>query len=183
MNLSKKTHRVSNIRRFGVITRLMVKHGLGDILDRILNRNEISPTAEKGGPVVTRTVYPSPQRIRRVLEELGPSFIKLGQLMSTRADIFPPEYIDELKKLQDQVPPVSFEEIKEVIEKELKHPVADIFVSLTQEALAAASVAQVHLAELDENERVVVKVIRPGIDKKIREDIRLMYYFAEKIEN
>ncbi len=183
MNFSKKTHRVSNIRRFGVITRLMVKHGLGDILDRILNRNKISPTAEKGGPVMTRTVYPSPQRIRRVLEELGPSFIKFGQLMSTRADIFPPEYIDELKKLQDQVPPISFEKIKEVIEKELKHPVADIFVSLKKEALAAASVAQVHLAELDENERVVVKVIRPGIDKKIREDIRLMYYFAEKIEN
>jgi ubiquinone biosynthesis protein len=183
MNLSKKTHRVSNIRRFGVITRLMVKHGLGDILDRILNRNKISPTAENGAPVATRTVYPSPQRIRRVLEELGPSFIKLGQLMSTRADIFPPEYIDELKKLQDQVPPVSFEKIKEVIEKELKHPVADIFVSLKKEALAAASVAQVHLAELDENERVVVKVIRPGIDKKIREDIGLMYYFAEKIEN
>ncbi|MBW2430392.1 MAG: AarF/ABC1/UbiB kinase family protein [Deltaproteobacteria bacterium] len=183
MNLSKKTHRVSNIRRFGVITRLMVKHGLGDILDRILNRNKISPTAENGAPVATRTVYPSPQRIRRVLEELGPSFIKLGQLMSTRADIFPPEYIDELKKLQDQVPPISFEKIKAVIEKELKHPVADIFVSLKQEALAAASVAQVHLAELDENERVVVKVIRPGIDKKIREDIRLMYYFAEKIEN
>ena len=183
MNLSKKTHRVSNIRRFGVITRLMVKHGLGDILDRILNRNMISPTAENGAPVVTRAVYPSPQRIRRVLEELGPSFIKLGQLMSTRADIFPPEYIDELKKLQDQVPPVSFEKIKEVIEKELKHPVADIFVSLKKEALAAASVAQVHLAELDENERVVVKVIRPGIDKKIREDIGLMYYFAEKIEN
>jgi ubiquinone biosynthesis protein len=183
MNFSKKTHRVSNIKRFGVITRLMVKHGLGDILDRILNRNKASASTESDRPPVARSVYPSPQRIRRVLEELGPSFIKLGQLMSTRADIFPPEYIDELKKLQDQVPPIPFENIKKVIESELKQPISDIFVSIEQESLAAASVAQVHMAELEGDDRVVVKVIRPGIDKKIREDIRLMYYFAEKIEN
>jgi ubiquinone biosynthesis protein len=180
---SKKTHRVSNIKRFGVITRLMVKHGLGDILDRILNRGKASAGDKSDRPVVARTVYPSPQRIRRVLEELGPSFIKLGQLMSTRADVFPPEYIDELTRLQDQVPPIPFEKIKEVIERELKSPLTDIFKSIEPEALAAASVAQVHMAELEGNERVVVKVIRPGIDKKIREDIRLMYYFAEKIEN
>jgi ubiquinone biosynthesis protein len=183
MNLSKKTHRISNIKRFGVITRLMVKHGLGDILDRLTNRKSASERPELGRPVVTRSIYPSPRRIRRVLEELGPSFIKLGQLMSTRADIFPPEYIDELKKLQDQVPPISFEKIRKVIEKELKQSVTKIFVSIEEEALATASVAQVHMAELEGNERVVVKVIRPGIDKKIREDIRLMYYFAEKIEN
>ncbi|MEJ2284925.1 MAG: AarF/UbiB family protein [Desulfobacterales bacterium] len=182
MNISKKTHRVSNIKRFSVITRLMVKHGLGDILDRILNRNKAATGVKNDRLVATRTVYPSPQRIRRVLEELGPSFIKLGQLMSTRADIFPPEYIEELKKLQDQVPPIPFAEIKKVIEKELKRPVGEIFVSIEPAALAAASVAQVHMAELEDEERVVVKVIRPGIDKKIREDIRLMYYFAEKIE-
>jgi len=183
MDFSKKTHRVSNIKRFGVITRLMVKHGLGDILDRLSSRGKASAGAKSERPVVARTVYPSPQRIRRVLEELGPSFIKLGQLMSTRADIFPPEYIDELTKLQDQVPPIPFRNIKEVIEKELKRPVTDLFESIEEEALAAASVAQVHMAELGGGERVVVKVIRPGINKKIREDIRLMYYFAEKIEN
>jgi ubiquinone biosynthesis protein len=182
MDFSKKTHRVSNIKRFGVITRLMVKHGLGDILDRILSRGKAPAGVKNDRPVVARTVYPSPQRIRRVLEELGPSFIKLGQLMSTRADIFPPEYIEELTKLQDQVPPIPFEKIKEVIERELKRPLTDLFESIETEALAVASVAQVHMAELEGNERVVVKVIRPGIDKKIREDIRLMYYFAEKIE-
>ncbi|UCD80382.1 MAG: AarF/ABC1/UbiB kinase family protein, partial [Desulfobacterales bacterium] len=137
---------------------------------------------EKDRPAVVRTIYPSPLRIRRVLEELGPSFIKLGQLMSTRADIFPPEYIEEFKKLQDQVPPIPFEDIQAVIERELKRPISDIFVSIDKEALAAASVAQVHMAELDEDRRVVVKVIRPGISKKVREDIGLMYYFAEKIE-
>jgi len=183
MSISPKTHRVSNIKRFGVITRLMVKHGLGDILDRILNRGQASSGVKNDRPVAAWTVYPSPQRIRRVLEELGPSFIKLGQLMSTRADIFPPPYIDELTKLQDRVPPIGFEKIKEVIERELKSPLSELFKSIETEALAAASVAQVHMAELEDGERVVVKVIRPGIDKKIREDIRLMYYFAEKIEN
>jgi len=183
MDFSKKTHRISNIKRFGVITRLMVKHGLGDILDRIINRKGRSGRIESDIPGGDRSVYPSPQRIRRVLEELGPSFIKLGQLMSTRADIFPPEYIDELTKLQDQIPPIPFEKIKEVIEKEFKRPVTELLKSIEPEALATASVAQVHMAELEGNERVVVKVVRPGIDKKIREDIRLMYYFAEKIEN
>jgi ubiquinone biosynthesis protein len=182
MNFSKKAHRVSNIKRFSVITRLMVKHGLGDILDRILNRKSRPENIEGDRPAEGRTAYPSSQRIRRVLEELGPSFIKLGQLMSSRADIFPPEYIDELKKLQDQVPPIPFDKIKEVIETELKRSITDVFVSIEPEALAAASVAQVHSAVLEGDERVVVKVVRPGIDKKIREDIGLMYYFAEKIE-
>ncbi|MEJ2169470.1 MAG: AarF/UbiB family protein [Desulfobacterales bacterium] len=182
MNFFKKIQRVSSIRRFGVITRLMVKHGLGDILDRISNRKKVPPVLENDRPLAPHPSYPSPERIRRVLEELGPSFIKLGQLMSTRADIFPPEYIAEFKKLQDQVPPIPFEAIKEVTERELRRPISDIFTSIEEKALAAASVAQVHSAQLDENQRVVVKVIRPGIDKKIREDIRLMYYFAEKIE-
>jgi ubiquinone biosynthesis protein len=102
--------------------------------------------------------------------------------MSSRADIFPPEYIDELKKLQDQVPPIPFDKIKEVIERELKRSITEVFVSIEPEALAAASVAQVHTALLEGDERVVVKVVRPGIDKKVREDIGLMYYFAEKIE-
>jgi ubiquinone biosynthesis protein len=102
--------------------------------------------------------------------------------MSQRADLFPPEYIEELKKLQDRIPPIPFEEIKIVIEKELGQPLPDIFVEFNSESLAAASVAQVHLAKLKTGEKVAVKVIRPGIEKKIRDDIRLMYYFAEKFE-
>jgi ubiquinone biosynthesis protein len=183
MDFSKKTHRVSNIKRFAVISRIMVKHGLGEILERVFERRDAAAKIGEERPVFDRSFYPSPPRIRRVFEELGPTFVKLGQLMSTRADLFPPEYLEEFKKLQNQVPPVPFEEIRPVIERELEHPVSEIFESIEEESLAAASVAQVHLAQLAEGERVVLKVIRPGIDKKIREDIRLMYYFARKLEN
>jgi len=183
MDFSKKRHRVGNIKRFAAISRIMVKHGLGEILERVFDRKDDTVKVGDERPDFDRAIYPSPQRIRRVLEELGPTFVKLGQLMSTRADMFPPEYLEEFKKLQNRVPPVPFEEIRAVIEREFKHPLSDIFVSIEEESLAAASVAQVHLAQLVEGERVVLKVIRPGIDKKIREDIGLMYYFARKLEN
>ena len=177
MNISKKTSRVRGLKRFAGITRVLAKHGLGDILDRTVFRGKLSNRASKAN-----SVYLSPHRLRLVLEDLGPSFIKLGQLMSTRADLFPPEYIDELKKLQDRIPPIRFEEIRSVVEGELGQPLSEIFVDFIEESLAAASVAQVHLAQLKTGEKVAVKVIRPGIEKKIREDIRLMFYFAEKIE-
>jgi ubiquinone biosynthesis protein len=183
MNFSKKKHRVRQIKRFAVISRIMVKHGLGEILDRVFDRDSGGTKVDDEKSVFAGTVYPSPRRIRKVFEELGPTFVKLGQLMSMRADMFPAEYLEEFKKLQDRVPPVPFSEIQVVIERELKHSISELFISIEEESLAAASVAQVHAAELPGGEMVVVKAIRPGIDKKIREDIRLMYYFAEKLEN
>ncbi|MEJ2041628.1 MAG: AarF/UbiB family protein, partial [Desulfosarcinaceae bacterium] len=145
MSFGIKSRRISNIRHFGVISRILIKHGLGEVADRFWGRNRAAARGGKAG-------LPDPARIRRALEELGPSFIKLGQLMSTRADIFPPDYIEEFIKLQDQVPPVPFEDIRRVIEREMRRPL------------------------------VAVKVIRPGIDKRIRNDLQLMYYFTDKIE-
>lgn len=164
--------RLRGIRHFGLISRVLIKHGMGEIADRLRGR---SGTRIKSG-------LPDPARIRRTLEELGPSFIKLGQLMSTRADLFPPEYIDEFSKLQDQVPPVPFEGIRRLIESELGAPLDRLFQSIDETALAAASVAQVHSARLHSGEKVAVKVIRPGIEKRIRNDIQLMYYFAARFE-
>jgi len=181
MQVSKGATRITQFKRFGVISKVLIKHGLGDIVERISDRARKKPKIPIEGKGFG-SGFISPARIRLVLEELGPSFIKLGQIMSTRADIFPPEYIEEFKKLQNRVPPVGFNDIQQIIEKELKHPLNQIFEMINPESLAAASVAQVHFAKLFTGETVAVKVIRPGIRKKIREDIALMYYFANKIE-
>ena len=170
------------VRRLGSIAKVLIKHGLGDVVERIVSRKEKQVEPGKVKPATIKPGVLSPRRVRLILEELGPSFVKLGQLMSTRADIFPPEYIEELRKLQDRVPPIPYSKIEKVIEEELKQPVAEIFTEFNREPFAAASVAQVHHATLPSGEKVVVKVIRPGIAKKVREDIRLMYYLADKIE-
>ncbi len=166
------SRRIRGVRHLGVITRILIKHGLGELADRTWGRSR--------GKI--KSSLPDPVRIRRALEDLGPSFIKLGQLMSTRGDIFPPGYIDEFSKLQDQVPPVPFDGIRQVIETELRQPLDQLFESIETKAMAAASVAQVHTAYLKSGEKVAVKVIRPGIEKRIRNDLQLMYYFAAKME-
>jgi ubiquinone biosynthesis protein len=103
-------------------------------------------------------------------------------MMSSRADIFPPDYIEEFRKLQDEIPPAPFSVIKRLIENQLGRPLEKAFSRFEQQPLAAASVAQVHLATLPDLGEVAVKIIRPGIRKKIREDIRMMYYLAERFE-
>ena len=165
-------YRLRGIRHFGAISRILLKHGLGEFGERIWGKRRGS----------AKTGLPDPARVRRALEDLGPSFIKLGQLLSTRGDVLPPEYIEELSKLQDQVPPVPFDQIHPVIEGELRRPLEDIFDHIDPQPLAAASVAQVHEARLKNGARVAVKIIRPGIDKRIQKDLQLMYYFADKIE-
>lgn len=181
MKKQKSLFRVRGIRRFWKILRVFTKHGCGDIVDHLFRRKDKSYETKEGIPF--RPKFPSPERIRIAFEELGPSFIKLGQLLSTRADVFPSEYVEEFRKLQDQVPPEPFPAIKTIIEKTLKRPLYDIFQEFDPQSIAAASVAQVHAAKLYSGEKVAVKVIRPGIDKMIKDDIRLMYYLAEKIEN
>lgn len=172
---------MAGFKRFGTITKVLIKHGMGDLVEGISGRKRRT-SALSGDRAYLRSGFISPKRIRLALEELGPSFIKLGQLMSTRADIFPPDYIEEFKKLQDCVSPIPFDDIKRVIEQELQRPINDIFQSIDEQSIAAASVAQVHQATLFSGQKVAVKIIRPDIEKQIREDIRLMYYVADKIE-
>jgi ubiquinone biosynthesis protein len=172
MPLPWSSRRIRGIGHFAAISHILIKHGLGELAERLLGRRRAG----------AKTGLPDAARIRRVFEELGPSFIKLGQLLSTRGDILPAEYIEELTKLQDRVPPVPFDEIRRTIERELQQPLEALFAHFEPRAMAAASVAQVHAARLKSGERVAVKVIRPGIDKRIRKDIDLMYYFAAHIE-
>ncbi len=178
MGFARGGNRFRGFRRLGAIARVLVKHGCGAVADRLTSRRKIRSDADSLGP----SGFPAPRRIRLVLEELGPSFIKLGQLMSTRADIFPPEYVEEFKKLQDRVPPLAFAEIKQLLEAELQQPLAALFADFSAESIAAASVAQVYAARLFSGAQVAVKVIRPGITKKIREDIQLMYTLAARLE-
>jgi ubiquinone biosynthesis protein len=123
-----------------------------------------------------------PQRVRRVLEILGPTFIKLGQILATRPDLFGPEWITEFERLQSQAPPLDFEELRPQIEEDLGAPLDEIFTEVDTTPLAAASVAQVHRATLKDGTRVVLKIQRPGIRPKIESDMRLLAYLASLAE-
>lgn len=121
------------------------------------------------------------ERVRLALEGLGPIFIKFGQLLSTRRDLLPDDVADQLALLQDQVPPFASADAVSIIEQSLGQPLAELFASFEMEPIASASVAQVHGARLHTGESVVVKVIRPGIEKTIRQDLALLYLMARII--
>ena len=170
---------INGLKRFAGIIRVLLRNGFGMLADALVKRPSGTEKQARGRPSI---VLPSPSRLRRTLTELGPSFIKLGQLMSVRADLFPPEYIEELQKLQDQVPPQPFKVIKPYLEKQLGQPLSSAFKEFDENAIASASIAQVYKAELNTGEQVAVKVVRPGIAKQIRNDIRVMYYMARRFE-
>ncbi|MGF1547003.1 MAG: ubiquinone biosynthesis regulatory protein kinase UbiB [Thiotrichales bacterium] len=118
------------------------------------------------------------ERLRRALEDLGPIFIKFGQMLSTRRDLLPPDIAIELARLQDRVPPFPGEQSRRIIEKAMGKPVGEVFAQFETQPMASASIAQVHAAELKDGRQVVVKVVRPGIEKIIRRDIELLYIIA-----
>jgi len=125
----------------------------------------------------------TPQRVRRVLEDLGPTFIKLGQILATRVDLFPPQYIAEFEKLQDQVPPMPFEELLPQLEEDLGGSVDEFFSGVETQALAAASIAQVHKATLKDGTPVILKIRRPGLRKIIEADLRLLHRLVDIAES
>lgn len=132
-------------------------------------------------------LYPIPKlsrgaRLRLALEALGPIFVKFGQMLSTRRDLLPPDIADELAKLQDQVPPFPQDQAVAIIEQALGESVDKVFAQFSPEPLASASVAQVHAATLHSGEAVVVKVLRPGIEKTILQDIALLFTLARLVE-
>jgi ubiquinone biosynthesis protein len=124
-----------------------------------------------------------PERIRHVLEELGPTFIKLGQILATRVDLFPPQYIAEFEKLQDQVPPMAFEELLPQLEEDIGGEIDEFFSEVETVPLAAASIAQVHKAVLKDGTPVILKIRRPGLRKLIAADLRLIHRIVDIAES
>lgn len=166
------------LKRLREIIKVLHKYGFGVILRR-LRLYYYFPFRR-----VSREVkeFTPPQRARKILEELGPTFIKFGQILSTRSDLLPKEYIDELKKLLDRAPTFPFEEVRAIVEGELEAKIEDVFESFEHEPLASASLAQVHMARLRGGENVVVKVRRPNIEKTVESDLSLLSYLASQAE-
>ena len=123
------------------------------------------------------------QRIRNALQELGPIFVKFGQILSTRRDLLPPDIATELSHLQDRVPPFPGEHARRIVEQAYGKPVDQVFARFDENPLASASIAQVHSAQLIDGREVVVKVVRPAIERTIRRDLELMYTFARLAES
>lgn len=168
-----------NLGRFKEILVTLARFGFDEILERLELPERFIPF-HSAHPEME---LPFEERLRLLLEDLGPTFIKLGQVLSLRPDLVPPKIINSLRKLQDQVAPVDFEDIKVVVEESLKCPLEEVFTAFEREPLASASMGQVHRAVLRENGMpVAVKVLKPGIRQRLAVDVSLLEHLAETLE-
>lgn len=156
--------------RYSQISRIAVRHGLGAYLS---GRRE--PTQQQRAELA--------RRLRQALDEAGVAFVKLGQILSTRRDLLPHEFVDELGLLQNQAAPVEWPIVERLLAEELDAPVSEVFESVGPEPLAAASIAQVHLAKMRTGEQVVIKIQRPGIESVVERDLDIMLRIAQMLND
>ncbi|MBV8080855.1 MAG: AarF/ABC1/UbiB kinase family protein [Actinobacteria bacterium] len=156
-----------NFGRLGEIAQVAARHGFGYVFEG-RRHSEVEPTAPSARG----------RHLREMLDELGPTFVKFGQLLSTRPDVVPPDIVAELRALQDDVRPFPFADVERVIREELGQPLERLFLEFETEPMAAASIGQVHRAVLPNGRRVAVKVQRPNAPKQIEADLQLMYQAA-----
>ncbi len=174
------------VKRYQEIVDVMIRHGFGYLVDRFGLRPFRSVREKLFGPRPLKEqllTLSEAERLRLALEELGPTFIKFGQILSTRHDLIPEEYILELSKLQDTVAPFEYSEAKKLIEREIGKKIEDVFSSFNPQPIAAASIGQVHRATLADGKEVAVKVMRPGVEDVIETDLSILMSlarFAEK---
>lgn len=163
---------------------VLARHGFADLVRRLGLASALEAAGRRlrlhhGGELVR---LEPPQRFRRVLEELGPTFVKLGQLLAMRVDLFPPDWIAEFEKLEDRVAPVGFATLKQRLAEEIGAPLEEVFERIDETALGAGSLAQAHRAKLSTGEDVVLKIRRPSIVKRVAADLRLLARVAEIAE-
>ncbi len=173
-----------HLNRYRQILAILFKYGFEDLLERL----RIDQYIEAGLQAISKKrtdrveKLTRPQRLRMAFEELGPTYIKLGQVLSTRPDLVPVDFVRELAKLQDAVPPIPFDEVKTVVEAEFGTSPEELFEQLEEQSLASASIGQVHKARLKDGEEVAVKFQRPGIQKVIEVDLEIMLHLATLAE-
>jgi ubiquinone biosynthesis protein len=175
---------VGDLGRLHDITSILVRYGFGDIVRRMGLANALERAGRALHWRVTEEFahLPPPARVRRALEELGPTFVKLGQVLASRVDLFEPEWIAELSRLQDQAPAAPWDEVSLQLREDLGAPPAEVFAAFDPEPMAAASIAQVYRATLQNGSLVVVKVRRPGIRPIIEADLRWLARLAQLAE-
>lgn len=173
-----------HMQRYRQILTVLFKYGFGDLVVALkieqyleIGLQMISSKRREKIETLSRAV-----RVRMVLEELGPTFLKMGQILSTRPDILPVEFMQELSKLQDEVPPFPYSEVQATIQKEFNKSVGQKFSSFDEQPLAAASIGQVHKAKMPDGKNVVVKIQRPGIQRTIKVDLEIMMHLAGLME-
>ena len=174
------------LQRLRHVLQVLVKHGMGHFVGRLDLRHYLPmPVKWKPAPLPPEPIKESRSLARRAAEamrELGPTFVKLGQFLSTRPDILTPVYLEEFSKLQQEVGPFSSEKAREIIEEELGAPIDELFAAFDHEPIASGSIAQVHAATTVNGDAVVVKVKRPGIGRTISDDLGLLEMLAERVE-
>jgi len=164
-------------QRYREIAQILLRYGFDQLVDLL----ELAPFVALPARWLRRhrnEEWTAPQRLRRALEELGPTFIKLGQILSTRPDLVPPDFLAELAKLQDSAPPFPATAARAVIADELGSPLDAVFATFDDTPIAAASLGQVHRAVLRSGEHVVVKVQRPSIEQTINTDLEILFDLA-----
>lgn len=172
---------VRDLGRLREIAGVLARHGFGELVART-DLAKLAPWRPGAGDAPT---LHTAERLRKVMEELGPTFVKLGQLVSTRPDLIPADIIEEMRRLQDDVPPLPFEQMRPVIEAQLGAPLSQVYASFDEQPLASASIGQVYRARLVTEHGevdVVVKAQRPNISETIDRDIDLLYWLAHALE-
>ncbi|MFA6178481.1 MAG: AarF/UbiB family protein [Candidatus Methylopumilus sp.] len=170
--------------RIRAIAGILMHYGWGDVAKRLGKRSLIGWAGNAINSEASREIMklPSEVRARLAIQDLGPTFVKLGQVLATRPDIFPPSWIAEFSKLQDQVPPVPFEELLPDLEKALGKSPFEVFKDFETTPIAGASIAQVHFAKLQDGTPVVVKIRRPNVQERIDADLRLLSHLGRMVE-